>query len=249
MIMITKHNINLEKNPLTNFGMRVLNMLVENSNQTYIAGGTVRDILLKRKLRDFDIATDLQPETVWNLLEQNFSAKRYRSEKHLHFGVSKIQLKNSAEIDITTFRKEVYKEQMYPKVVFVESAKQDSKRRDFTINSLYLSNNLTDILDFHKGVADLKNKVIRFIGNPKKRIREDPLRIIRALRLALILDFKLEKNTAKAIQKHFDEIKNITSSKTFSEINKLKNIKKKNFLKHLITDRKSLDNYLEKFYY
>ncbi len=225
------------KSKLEKFGEKVFNLLVDNFSQTFYVGGMVRDLLLGLTVTDIDISTEGLPEDVINLLLKN---KILLDLKYKQFGVI-IAKQGKHVIEIATFRKEAYKDTRYPKITFIKSAKLDSKRRDFTINALYLSPKFNEILDFHKGLKDLKSNSLKFIGNPTVRISEDPLRIIRALRFAETLNLKIETKTKKALINNMYLIKFLTESRIKNEINKIKNIKIKNNVIQTINNKKSLD--------
>lgn len=212
-------------------------MLVENFPQTYFVGGMVRDLLLKKKITDIDIATQAEPDSVIGILKENNVSFQSLNQ---NFGAVTAQ-KGNFKIEITTFRKDLKSLNRYPRVKFVKDIKLDSNRRDFTVNALYLSPNSNKILDFHNGLADLKSRKIKFIGNPVTRITEDPLRIIRALRFALVLNFNLEKRTRTAIKNNWDRLRLITESRTKKEIDKIKDVRKKNFLRRMLDSNVFLD--------
>lgn len=231
----------LNKTKLGKFGGGVYSALVENFSQTFFVGGMVRDLLLKRKVADIDIATEAKPDAVAKILS-DADIKIIADNKR--FG-SIIAKQGNMTIEITSFRQDLKSSGRYPKVVFISNPKIDSQRRDFTINSFYLKAKNEQIFDFHKGSSDLKLKQIKFIGAPAKRISEDPLRIIRALRFALTLNFKLEKKTKIAIKKSFAMVKTLTKTKLEKEINKIKIVKKKNILQKVINSPKLLDKYFK----
>jgi tRNA nucleotidyltransferase (CCA-adding enzyme) len=158
----------------------------------YIVGGTSRDLLLGRSFSDRDYATNATPEEEKHFLQDaNYAFARYGSIRLLFKG---------QEIDVTTLRKEMdYRDFRHPgKVTFVQKPSEDYFRRDFTINALYLTSDY-QVLDFCGGQQDLHDKIIRFIGDPSRRVQEDPLRIIRAERFAELLSFTIEEKTQKAI--------------------------------------------------
>lgn len=222
------------------FGEKIFHILVENFPQTFFVGGTVRDMLLGKKVIDIDIATSAQPKEVTKLLQENEIAY---DDSYSNYGIVVAKYKtNTAEI--ATLRHDLKSSSRYPKVRFIKSPTQDSIRRDFTVNSLYLSLKSGKILDPQKGLSDLKNKLIRFIGNPKKRIQEDPLRIIRALRFALELNFKFENKTFRALNKYFPLIEKLTRTRIQKEINKLNGIKLKKQLQNIL-DKKAIDKYFK----
>ncbi|HYV33537.1 MAG TPA: hypothetical protein VE973_01680 [Candidatus Limnocylindria bacterium] len=223
------------------FGYKVYTILVENFSQTFFVGGMVRDLLLKRRVRDIDIATSADPEQVMAILNKHGIAYDPQYKK---LGIVAIPFRK-INLSVTTFRMDYYINSRYPKVTFATNIKKDALRRDFTVNSLYLSLKTNQILDFNKGLADIKSRRIKFIGDPKKRIQEDPLRIIRALRFALVLDLKLEKNTKIAIKNNFQMIGQLTKTKIKKEVEKIKSLKQKNILKKVINSPKLLDKYFK----
>jgi tRNA nucleotidyltransferase/poly(A) polymerase len=216
--------------PLEKFGEKIFNLLVENFPQTFYVGGMVRDILMHLKVTDIDITTKAEPDEVVKILA---NAGVIADTKYKQFGVIVAKDKNYS-VEIATFRKDTYSTGRYPKISFVKSAKIDSQRRDFTINALYLSSKSGKILDFHNGLKDLKLKNLKFISNPEKRIKEDPLRIIRALRFAQILNLKLDAATKNAIKNNFSLIKTLTESRAKNELAKIKNANQKKYIQKLI---------------
>ena len=164
----------------------------ENGFSIFEVGGSVRDNLLGLDVFDFDFATNATPEEMMKFLpDANDTFKKYGCIKYKgEFG----------RAEITTFRvEEEYDDYRHPtKIKFVKSLDEDYKRRDFTINAIYKDIN-GKLYDPANGVFDLKNKLIRLIGDPEKRIKEDPLRILRAKRFALKLGFEIEEKTQKAI--------------------------------------------------
>lgn len=229
-----KPKTNLEK-----FGDKVYNSLVENFPQTFYVGGMVRDLLLHRPITDIDIATSATPDAVADQLNSN--GIKY-GDRHKKFGVI-TAASGPHKIEITTFRKDLAAASRYPDVTFISNPKADSLRRDFTVNALYLSQKTGEILDFHNGTKDIEHRLLRFIGNPAKRIKEDPLRIVRAIRFAVTLNLKIEHWTDRALEKHFSQIKNVTRSRVYAEINKIKNPVYKKVAETILSHKKLLDNY------
>ena len=166
----------------------------ENGFSIFEVGGSVRDELLGLEVFDFDFATDATPEEMMKFLPNaNDTFAKYGCIKYKgEYG----------RAEITTFRvEEKYDDFRHPtKIRFVKSLNEDFLRRDFTINAIYKDFD-GNIYDPSNGISDLKNKLIRFIGEPEKRIKEDPLRILRAKRFAAKLGFKIEPETAKAMEK------------------------------------------------
>lgn len=220
----------LPKNDIEILGVEILDMLSEKFPQTFFVGGIVRDILLDRNVNDIDIATIATPEQVTKTLHQVFKI----DDSAKTFGV----VKANNNVEITTFRVETYKDSRYPKVAFIDSVEADSLRRDFTINSLYMSGE-GEIMDFHGGLSDIGKGLVNFIGDPEERILEDPLRIVRAIRFALQLQFKFEQKTFDAIQKNFSLIKKIKPQQLEQETKKLSAQLQNQF--NLIINSKVLD--------
>jgi tRNA nucleotidyltransferase (CCA-adding enzyme) len=185
-------------------------LFAAHGHSLYLVGGTSRDVLLGLAPSDFDFATEATPqEEMLFLPDADYSFAR--------FGSIKVK-KEGKEIDITTFRIDgEYADFRHPSTVaFVSSPKEDSVRRDFTINALYMDSH-GRVYDFHDGLADLSNKIIRFIGDPDKRVKEDPLRILRAERFAKRLGFGFDPLTKKAIEENRCLLKQLNQEKVRSE--------------------------------
>ncbi len=182
----------------------ITDKLKKSGYGAYIVGGCVRDLMLNRPPKDWDVATDAKPEEIQKLLSDTV----YKNE----FGTVGVKTgsKDSklAIIEVTTFRKEEkYSDLRHPdKIEFTESIEEDLARRDFTINAIALNPNLRksdflSIVDPFGGQEDIKRKLIRAVGEPEKRFSEDALRLIRAVRFASELGFRIEEKTATAIKK------------------------------------------------
>jgi tRNA nucleotidyltransferase (CCA-adding enzyme) len=218
------------KNNYEQFGLQVYNLLVENFSKTFFVGGMVRDLLLDKKISDIDIVTTATPEKVEKLLTNN---KFQINPDGKNFGVIKVVSK-LGDIEITTMRSEQYSGSRYPKVKFINNLAQDSKRRDFTVNSLYFQAKLNVIENPQNGLADISKKSLKLIGSPELRLQEDPLRIIRAYRFSKELNFAIEEKTLQALENNFNLIKKLSTKKIESEINKSKNISTKKYLQQKI---------------
>ena len=183
----------------------------------YAIGGTVRDFLLHKNLTDFDFATDASPNETKSILEKY-------DDTFSQYGVIIYRYENK-KLQITSFRKEnLYLDSRHPqKIEFVKDMQIDYKRRDFTINALYM-NDTGKIYDFCDGLNDLHNKIIRVIGDIDTRMKEDPLRILRALRFMMTLDFTLDKNLEKYIYEHTYLLNKLNVDKVKQEIRKMKKI-------------------------
>ncbi len=169
----------------------ILERMEKNGVEAYLVGGFVRDTLLKKKTNDFDIATNALPKELTTIFGPSKRIKEYGSY-HL-----KIENFN---VDITSYRKEIYQNHKLIKIEYTTNMLEDMKRRDFTINALYM-NRKGDILDPYHYEEDIKKKIIRTIGNPKVRLEEDPLRILRAIRFASKYSFQIDSKLQEAIKK------------------------------------------------
>ena len=183
----------------------------------YAVGGTVRDFLLHKNLTDFDFATDASPNETKSILEKY-------DDTFAKYGVIIYRYENK-KLEITSFRKEnLYLDSRHPqKIEFVKDMQIDYKRRDFTINALYMDDT-GKIYDFCDGLNDLYNKIIRVIGDIDTRMKEDPLRILRALRFMMTLDFTLDKNLEKYIYEHIYLLDKLNVDKIRQEIRKMQKI-------------------------
>lgn len=182
-------------------------------DELFLVGGSTRDLLLNREVSDLDFATRKKPDEVHALFPDKLYFEKY--------GTTTFKI-DSFHITLATYREEKdYIDYRHPsKVDFVTDYKTDSKRRDFTINCLYASLN-GEVLDpTNKGIDDLSNKFIRIIGDPKTRLNEDPLRILRAYRFKEELGFSIEENLEKELKKYEYLLKNLNPNKIMEEIRK-----------------------------
>ena len=195
-----------------------LNKLFEdNGFSLYMVGGTVRDYLMGLPLDDMDVVTDATPEEIKKFLPDasyvfaRFGSVSYKTEKKVKF-------------DITTLREEKgYEDARHPnKIHFVKDLSIDVKRRDFTVNALYMNSKL-EVIDYVNGQEDLKNHTLRMVGNPDKRIKEDPLRIIRALRFSIDYKLNIDSELDKAIRNNISLLEKLNIEKIRQDIKKIKN--------------------------
>ena len=178
----------------------------------YIIGGYPRDKYLGIKNNDIDICSNIKEE----ILKENFNII-----KSTNFG-SFIILENNYNYEITLFRNEVYNGNRYPIINYVDTLKEDIERRDFTINTLCIdyNENYVDLMNARK---DIDNKIIKVVGNIDKKINEDPLRIIRAIRFSSDLNFNIENNLKEFIINNKEILSSLTKSRINKEIKKVKN--------------------------
>jgi putative nucleotidyltransferase with HDIG domain len=178
----------------------------------YLVGGCVRDLLLQRIPKDFDVATSARPEELLQLFP---AADRVGA----HFGVVLVH-EDSAHVEVATFRSDMeYRDGRHPEAVrFETDPRQDVLRRDFTINALLLDPETDKVLDFTGGRDDLAAGVIRAIGDPERRFREDHLRLLRAVRFAARLGFTIAPGTFEAIRRLAPLIHNVSAERVRDEI-------------------------------
>jgi len=194
----------------------VIERLESSGAEAYIVGGSVRDIIIGTEPHDFDVTTSALPDEILRV----FADHRTIPTGLKHGTVTVIS--GGEPIEITTFRIDGdYKDNRHPEsVVFSSNLQDDLSRRDFTVNAMAYSPH-TGIIDLFDGKADLITRTIRCVGDPQKRFTEDALRVMRALRFAAVLDFKIEEYTASALHKLFPLLQNIAAERIMTELNKL----------------------------
>ena len=189
---------------------------MDNSEVAMFVGGCVRKYLKGEKIDDIDVATSLTTEQI----KEKFKNTNMKIvDTGIDHGTLTIISKN-INFEITSLRKDVKTDGRHAEIVFTNDWKIDSERRDFTINAIYLDIN-GKIFDPQSGVLDLKNNVVKFIGDPQKRIEEDFLRIIRFLRFSLEYNCVLENSIAQVLKLNLDGIKKISKERIFKELIKI----------------------------
>jgi len=197
-----------------NEAVSIVKTLQKRGYEAYLAGGCVRDMLLGKESNDFDISTSARPEEIEKIFEKTKAVGK-------QFGVILV-LGKTGSFEVATFRGEgEYKDRRRPSSVFWVSAKEDAKRRDFTVNGLFYDPIKKKVIDYVHGQEDIKEGIIRFIGNPDKRIKEDNLRLLRAVRFKNVLGYKFEKQTEEAIIKNAPLIKNVSKERIKEELDKM----------------------------
>ena len=194
--------------------MPVLRTLEDAGFEAYFVGGSVRDVLLHRHVHDVDITTSAYPEEVKELFDKSIDTGIKHGTVTVLYG--------GESYEITTFRTESgYQDFRRPDhVTVVQNLDEDLKRRDFTINALAMDMH-GDIVDLFNGIEDLKNHIIRAVGNPEKRFHEDALRMMRAVRFMSQLEFKLEEKTEQAIKDNHELLKKISVERIREEFVKM----------------------------
>ena len=212
----------VSRSEIPNSALNVLYRLHNKGFQAYLVGGCIRDRLLGKKPKDFDVVTNATPEEVKNLFRNSRIIGRRFRIVHVRYG--------REIIEVTTFRGKANAEHQDRKQTEAGMLLQDNVwgkieedvlRRDFTVNALYYNISDFAIYDYVGGLQDLHQKTLRLIGDPATRYREDPVRMLRALRFAAKLDFKLDPATAAPIQKQANLLLQVPPARMFDEVLKL----------------------------
>lgn len=199
-------------NKIEEKALKILTILHENGYESYIVGGYVRDKLLNRTSNDIDICTSATPKEIIKLFPNTSSP---------NYGSINITYKNT-NFDITTFRRDIkYQDNRLPvKIKYIKSIKKDLQRRDFTINTFCINKD-GKVKDYLNATPDLNTKIIKTVGNPKHRLKEDSLRILRAIRFATILDFDIEDKTKHYLTEYAPLLKNLSYQRKKQELDKI----------------------------
>lgn len=218
----------IEPHQVSKGSVSVINTLQEAGYEAYLVGGCVRDLLLSLKPKDFDVATNATPEQVHRLFKRSRIVGRRFQIVHVRMGPE--------IIEVTTFRahhtddnKQVTQKDksrqsaqgMLLRDNIFGSVEEDASRRDFTINALYYNPTDSKLYDYDSGIEDVKEHLIRMIGEPEQRYREDPVRMLRAVRFAAKLGFSIEADTAAPLRSLAPLLSNIPPARLFDEVLKL----------------------------
>ncbi|MEN6429215.1 MAG: CCA tRNA nucleotidyltransferase [Phycisphaerales bacterium] len=191
--------------------IEVVRKLQQHGFQALLAGGCVRDMLLGRAAKDYDVATDAQPADVMRLFSRTLKIGA-------KFGVV-IVLIRKQQVEVATFRSEAgYEDGRHPTEVRFTSAAEDASRRDFTINGMFYDPLNSQVIDYVEGQADLQRRIIRTIGNPEERFGEDYLRMLRAIRFSTQLGFAIEPETCAAVGRNAAKIARISGERIATEL-------------------------------
>jgi poly(A) polymerase len=225
---------NISRKHISDAALKTMSRLRAAGYQAYLVGGSVRDLLLGQRPKDFDIATDASPEQVRELFRNSRIIGRRFRIVHVRFGPE--------VIEVTTFRGRHDSSEpdvdddsdvaINPNAVRSETGmllrdnvygtrEEDAERRDFTVNALYYTTEDFAVYDFANGMSDLHAKLIRIIGDPETRYREDPVRMLRAIRFAAKLGFAIEPGTATPIRTLAPMLRNVPAARMFDETLKL----------------------------
>ena len=219
-VIIPRQEHNLSRRDIDPDALKVLYRLASLHHRAYLVGGSVRDLLLGRAPKDFDVGTDARPNEIRRQFRNCFLVGRRFRLAHIVFG--------KKVIETATFRKAPdpnavqdehglyqYEDNTYG------TPEEDALRRDFTVNGLFYDIETFSIIDYVGGLKDLKAKVIRSIGDPNIRFREDPVRMMRAVRFAAKLGFEVASADIRAIRRYAGELENASDSRLCEEIQRL----------------------------
>jgi poly(A) polymerase len=216
------HQINPDL--LSKNAIKVTHVLQDAGYKAYIVGGAVRDLLLGIAPKDFDVATNATPDQVQKLFRRSrLIGRRFQIVHVTFYGKDRPEI-----IEVSTFRAHVEAEDAHVAAngrILRDnvwgSQGEDATRRDFTINAMYYDPQTETVLDYHGGMQDIEARTLRMIGEPSQRYREDPVRMLRAIRFAAKTGFEIQSDTLAPIERLGDLIQDVPSSRLFDEILKL----------------------------
>jgi poly(A) polymerase len=198
--------------PLPAYVREALQRLDEAGHVAYVVGGSVRDFLLERETKDHDIATSAKPDELMELFPNAITVGKA-------FGVLKIPVDGAPVLEIATFREDLdYRDHRRPRGVLFAGPLEDAQRRDFTVNGIYYDHKTGRVLDSVGGMDDLKNRIIRAIGVPAERFKEDALRLLRAVRFATTLGFEIDPATADAVRARAQFVTHVSGERVRDEL-------------------------------
>jgi poly(A) polymerase len=230
--IIPKEQHGVGREAISHGSRKVCETLQSRGYEAYVVGGAVRDLLLGLKPKDFDVATDANPEDVHKLFRRSRLIGRRFKLVHVLFGeetveVSTFRARTAAETEkhgrdgsherdhVVDQHGRVVRDNIYG------TREDDAIRRDFTVNALYYDPSDETILDYHNGLRDLQRKSVRVIGDARARYREDPVRMLRAVRFAAKLGFTIDERTRKPIREMAHLLENVPPSRVYEEMHRL----------------------------
>ncbi len=214
---VPKEQHGIGREAISQGSRKVCEVLHSHGHEAYVVGGAVRDLLLGLRPKDFDVATDAYPEEVHKVFRRSrLIGKRFKLV-HVMFG--------EETVEVSTFRARTATEtDEHGRVLrdnIYGTREDDAIRRDFTINALYYDPASETLLDYHNGLRDLQRKSVRIIGDARARYREDPLRMLRAVRFAAKAGFSIDERTRKPIRELAHLLENVPPSRVYEEMQKL----------------------------
>jgi poly(A) polymerase len=222
-LRIYKEVHGLRKNVMDEDALKIIHRLNRFGHKAYLVGGCVRDLLLGRKPKDFDIATSATPNQIKNIFNNcRIIGKRFKIV-HILFRGKVIEVSTFRSLPDHRMNKNVTKDSdlLLKRDNNFGTAKEDAARRDFTVNALYYDPRNESIIDFVGGYEDIKNKIVKVVGDPDISFKEDPVRMLRAVKISVLHNLKIEKKTSIAIKKNKLEIEKSSTSRMLEEYNKI----------------------------
>jgi len=227
IIPTAQHGIRSEA--ISHGARKVCEVLRSHGHEAYVVGGAVRDLMLGLQPKDFDVATNATPEQVHKAMRRSrLIGRRFRLVHAIFHDevveVSTFRAINPSEVSEGAQIEDARVIDQHGRVLRDNvwgNREQDAARRDFTVNALYYDPSSGNILDYHRGVRDLKKRSLRIIGDPLMRFREDPIRMLRAVRLAAKLEFHIDPKTRAPIRDMSTLIENVPPARVFDEMLKL----------------------------
>lgn len=224
--VLHRENHGISRQKISDNALKVMYRLNKAGFAAYLVGGGVRDLLLGGEPKDFDVATNATPEEVKHLFSNSRIVGRRFRIVHVRFGREIIEVttfrghhgssdQQSGGISARNEHGMLLRDNVYGTI------EEDALRRDFTVNALYYTVEDFSVHDFCNGLEDLNNKIIRIIGDPESRYREDPVRMLRAIRFAAKLEFQLHPDTSEPIIEHGELIRAVPPARLFDEVLKL----------------------------
>ena len=200
--------------PMEKAAREIADRLRQRGHIAYFAGGSVRDMVRGLPAKDFDVATDATPNVVQKIFPRTYAVGA-------HFGVV-VVVEGEFNFEVATFRSDgAYLDHRHPIEVRFSSPEEDARRRDFTINGMFFDPEKNEVIDFVGGRADIEKKIVRAIGDPAARFSEDRLRMLRAVRFATVLDYKIDHSTWEALLANAESINEISAERIREELLKI----------------------------
>jgi poly(A) polymerase len=226
VLRVPRERHGLARESLTPAAAKACAVLREAGFQAYVVGGAVRDLLLGIEPKDFDVATDARPEQVKPLFRRAIIIGRRFRLVHVMLGAETVEVSTfrAATPDVAADAENGHQRDEHGRVLrdnVFGTQEEDARRRDFTVNALYYDPATEEVVDFHGGLADLKKRVMRVIGDPVTRYREDPVRMLRAVRLAAKLGLTLDAATREPIREMAELMERVPPARLFDEMLKL----------------------------
>jgi poly(A) polymerase len=226
VLRVPRERHGLARESLTPAAAKACAVLREAGFQAYVVGGAVRDLLLGIEPKDFDVATDARPEQVKPLFRRAIIIGRRFRLVHVMIGAETVEVSTfrAATPEVAGDAENGHQRDEHGRVLrdnVFGTQEEDARRRDFTVNALYYDPATEEVVDFHGGLADLKKRVMRVIGDPETRYREDPVRMLRAVRLAAKLGLTLDAATREPIRDMADLMERVPPARLFDEMLKL----------------------------